>query len=316
MDAISTSSEAQVSSPQMTSMLIEEENAFSSSRISFLSVLYITTYSLISVVAIGGNLVILYLILRLPSMRTVTNLFILNLALGDLLMSVLCIGPTSASNLLFRSWPFGRVLCGLVSYAQAVSVLVSAYSLLLISLDRYNALVRPLRRRCTKQHVHRFIGLIWVIALLTPAPIGLLSTVVPIGSSVENFEEVIANISTFYDDDSAYLINKTIITILPIIKYQCIEDWSAVVGRSSDDESSSTSLFSMLGTATDYKSAYSVLLISLQYLVPASVLIFTYLRIAHQVWGKRPPGEANCCRDERMARSKRKANSCKNRTIF
>lgn len=304
MDIISSTSEAQVSNPQMTLLVLEEEDFNSSTyQISPLSVLYISTYSLISLVAIGGNLLILYLILRLPSMRTVTNLFILNLALGDLLMAVLCIPFTSASNLIFRSWPFGSVLCGLVSYAQAASVLVSAYSLLLISLDRYNALVRPLRRRCTKQHVHRFIALIWVIALLVPAPIGLLSTVVPIGNSSPLILESANYSTTFYDNDSVYLINKTsaiLATHLPNIKYQCIEDWTVVVGESA-----------FLG-----KSAYSVLLISLQYLVPASVLIFTYLRIAHQVWGKRPPGEANCCRDERMARSKRKVKKLINCVIF
>lgn len=268
--------------------------------------LYVTTYVSISLVAIGGNLVILYLILRLPSMRTVTNLFMLNLALGDLLMAVLCIPFTSASNLLLRSWPFGSVLCGLVSYAQAASVLASAYSLLFISLDRYNALVRPLRRRCTKQHVHRFIGLIWLLALLIPAPIGLLSKVVPISGDNKNFTEN----TTFVNGHNGTVTPTIITTSRNIFRYQCIEDWTVVGGSLSggrgDSVSFSSSSLTLLGLTVDYKSAYSLLLICLQYLVPSSVLIFTYLRIAHQVWGKRPPGEANCCRDERMARSKRK----------
>lgn len=54
---------------------------------------------------------------------------------------------------------------------------------------------------------------------------------------------------------------------------------------------------------------YTLALFTLQFIVPLLVLIFTYTRIAIAVWGKRPPGEAENSRDQRMARSKRKVSS-------
>ena len=51
---------------------------------------------------------------------------------------------------------------------------------------------------------------------------------------------------------------------------------------------------------------YSIALLVLQYVIPITVLMFTYTSIAVMVWGKRPPGEAENVRDQRMARSKRK----------
>lgn len=51
---------------------------------------------------------------------------------------------------------------------------------------------------------------------------------------------------------------------------------------------------------------YSIALLVLQYVIPITVLVFTYTSIAIMVWGKRPPGEAENIRDQRMARSKRK----------
>ena len=51
---------------------------------------------------------------------------------------------------------------------------------------------------------------------------------------------------------------------------------------------------------------YTLTLMALQFIIPLTVLIFTYTRIAIIVWGKRPPGEAENLRDQRMARSKRK----------
>lgn len=51
---------------------------------------------------------------------------------------------------------------------------------------------------------------------------------------------------------------------------------------------------------------YSIALLVLQFVIPFVVLIFTYSRIAFAVWGKKPPGEAENSRDQRMAKSKRK----------
>lgn len=54
---------------------------------------------------------------------------------------------------------------------------------------------------------------------------------------------------------------------------------------------------------------YTLALMGLQFVIPLSVLVFTYTRIAVAVWGKRPPGEAENSRDQRMARSKRKVSA-------
>ncbi len=53
---------------------------------------------------------------------------------------------------------------------------------------------------------------------------------------------------------------------------------------------------------------YTLALLALQFVIPLAVLVFTYTRIAIAVWGKRPPGEAENSRDQRMARSKRKVS--------
>jgi len=56
---------------------------------------------------------------------------------------------------------------------------------------------------------------------------------------------------------------------------------------------------------------YTLSLFALQFVVPLGVLIFTYARITIRVWAKRPPGEAETNRDQRMARSKRKVSPFK-----
>lgn len=61
----------------------------------------------------------------------------------------------------------------------------------------------------------------------------------------------------------------------------------------------------------EYNYYYSIALLVLQFVIPLVVLVFTYTRIAFAVWGKKPPGEAENSRDQRMAKSKRKViNAC------
>lgn len=54
----------------------------------------------------------------------------------------------------------------------------------------------------------------------------------------------------------------------------------------------------------------------LQFIVPLFVLVSTYTRIAIAVWGKRPPGEAENSRDQRMQKSKRKVSGKTNNSLF
>lgn len=108
-------------------------------------------YISIFIFALFGNGVVCYIVYSSPRMRTVTNYFIVNLAVGDILMSLFCVPFSFFPTLLLQYWPFGSLLCHLVNYSQAISVLVSAYTLVAISIDRYIAILWPLRPRITKR---------------------------------------------------------------------------------------------------------------------------------------------------------------------
>lgn len=116
----------------------------------FQTIVYVM-YTSIFVFALLGNGVVCYIVYATPRMKTVTNFFIVNLAVGDILMSLFCVPFSFFPSLLLQYWPFGSLLCYLVNYSQAISVLVSAYTLVAISIDRYIAILWPLRPRITKR---------------------------------------------------------------------------------------------------------------------------------------------------------------------
>ena len=108
-------------------------------------------YSVIFVLALVGNLVVCAVVFTSIRKWTVTNFFIVNMAAGDILMAFFCIPFTFVPTFVLLYWPFGAAMCRIVSFSQAVSVFVSAYTMVAISSDRYLAIVYPLRPRMTRK---------------------------------------------------------------------------------------------------------------------------------------------------------------------
>lgn len=62
--------------------------------------IFIASYLLIFVVCMVGNGVVCFIVLRSKNMWTVTNLFILNLAVSDLLVGIFCMPTTLLDNII------------------------------------------------------------------------------------------------------------------------------------------------------------------------------------------------------------------------
>lgn len=75
----------------------------------------ILLYSLIFLLSVFGNLLIIVVLLVNKRMRTVTNSFLLSLAVSDLMMAVFCMPFTFIPNLL-EDFIFGAAMCKIVAY--------------------------------------------------------------------------------------------------------------------------------------------------------------------------------------------------------
>lgn len=75
----------------------------------------ITLYAVIFLMSVGGNLLIIVVLGLSRRLRTVTNAFLLSLAVSDLLLAVACMPFTLLPNLM-GTFIFGTVICKAVSY--------------------------------------------------------------------------------------------------------------------------------------------------------------------------------------------------------
>ncbi|KAL7742991.1 hypothetical protein ACLKA6_011358 [Drosophila palustris] len=140
----------------------------------------IPSYSGILMFAVLGNLLVISTLMQNRRMRTITNLFLLNLAISDILLGVLCM-PVTLVGTLLRNFIFGEFLCKLIQFSQAASVAVSSWTLVAISCERYYAICHPLRSRTwqTISHAYKIIGFIWLGGFVCMTPIAIFSQLIP-----------------------------------------------------------------------------------------------------------------------------------------
>ncbi|XP_076868030.1 neuropeptide FF receptor 2 isoform X2 [Brachyhypopomus gauderio] len=128
------------------------------------SAIFIMSYLLIFVVCMVGNGVVCFIVLRSKTMRTVTNLFILNLAVSDLLVGIFCMPTTLVDNII-TGWPFGSLVCKLSGMVQGISVSASVFTLVAIAVDRFRCIVYPFKQKLTVSTSTLIIVVIWVLAI-------------------------------------------------------------------------------------------------------------------------------------------------------
>lgn len=99
----------------------------------------------IIVLAIGGNIMVILTILRHRGMRTRTNMFIVNLAVADILVAALDM-PVSLITIAEGDWIFNKTLCKLNGFTMALFLICSIHTLMYISIHKYISITRPFSR--------------------------------------------------------------------------------------------------------------------------------------------------------------------------
>lgn len=100
-------------------------------------------YGIVCVVGLVGNTLVIHVIVNYTKNDSVTNIYILNLAIADELF-MLGLPFLAVQNALL-SWPFGSLVCRVVMTVDAINQFTSIFCLTVMSVDRYLAVVHPIR---------------------------------------------------------------------------------------------------------------------------------------------------------------------------
>ncbi|GCC38457.1 hypothetical protein chiPu_0016971 [Chiloscyllium punctatum] len=117
--------------------------------------------------AIAGNILVILSVACNRHLQTVTNYFVVNLAVADLLLSATIL-PFSASLEVFGYWAFGRPFCDVWAAVDVLCCTASIMSLCTISIDRYIGVRYSLRYPAimTERKALWILLLLWLSSLV------------------------------------------------------------------------------------------------------------------------------------------------------
>lgn len=151
-------------------------------------------YVLIWLLGVGGNALVLYMVLWRRMDFSVRTVFIVSLAFSDLLMALTSL-PVTAISTFTRVWQLPGFLCYSIGLLQASSVFVSSFTLIVIAVDRYYLICYPHSVSITYQRALLAVATFWIIGVTLAIPMSIFM-------KMDNLEEKAG-----------------------ICGYACMEDW-------------------------------------------------------------------------------------------
>ena len=127
-------------------------------------------YAILLLLEFVGNVLVIHITRRNPTLRSTVDLLIVNMCVSDLFIPLFAIPYRLKIIYLGDEWiggDLGSILCKLVPFVIDVSTVVSILSLLAIAVERFRAIVCATKLTLFTVSSHRrLIALIWMIAVI------------------------------------------------------------------------------------------------------------------------------------------------------
>lgn len=120
----------------------------------------------IGLVSFIGNGMVIYIFSSTKSLRTPSNMLVVNLAFSDFLM-IISMAPTMVVACYYETWIFGVFMCEMHAMLGSIFGNISIWTMVMIAVDRYNVIVKGLSAKpLTNKSVALRILAIWTNALI------------------------------------------------------------------------------------------------------------------------------------------------------
>ncbi|KAM6338784.1 C-C chemokine receptor type 8-like [Podargus strigoides] len=137
---------------------------------AFASSFFPVLYSLLFVAGLVGNALVIWILTVFKKVRAMTDVYLLNLAISDLLFVFSL--PFLVQYSIRSQWTFGNAMCKIISSAYFIGFYSSAFFITIMSVDRYLAIVRSVYALQVRTAAYGVITslVIWAVAILASVP--------------------------------------------------------------------------------------------------------------------------------------------------
>ncbi|XP_060064131.1 QRFP-like peptide receptor [Ylistrum balloti] len=130
----------------------------------------VTIVASMELIAIVGNLLIILIVWQNKKMRTVTNYYIVNMAVSDLFVASFSIWMHLVDDVT-EGWTVGGFMCKFNPFVQITAMCASVFTLMALACDRFFAIMFPLKSRVTQRKVSIVAVFVWLSSISIGIPV-------------------------------------------------------------------------------------------------------------------------------------------------
>ncbi|XP_055928045.1 trissin receptor-like [Argiope bruennichi] len=178
----------------------------------------ILAYTFVFCCCFFGNLLVMIVVILHRRMRTITNFFLVNLAVADLCVGLFCVYQ-NLSFYLTSHWAFGNFLCKMYHFVHSLSYTASIAILIVISVERYVAIVHPMlsKQVMTSRRLRIVSVTVWLVSAAYCSPRLIMYGTAEVPSINGNMETICILKRSFYDSKTYDLVNFIVCFVIPLI---------------------------------------------------------------------------------------------------
>ncbi|XP_069142527.1 histamine H1 receptor-like [Argopecten irradians] len=127
---------------------------------------------ILCLLTVVGNAMVLHAVRTERRLQTVSNMYIVSLAVADLIVGIFVM-PVSTVYIFTEEWIFGVAVCQIWIVIDYTASTASILNLFILSVDRYWSVTSPLKylRKRTKRRALKMISIVWLLSSLWIIPI-------------------------------------------------------------------------------------------------------------------------------------------------
>ena len=126
-------------------------------------------YLITMLVSLVGNILLIYIVWKRPDVRSLTSFMFVNMAVADLLVTLVVIPYTISNFYTHGVWPMddvaGEITCKIVLFIAFFTISTSIICLTFMAVDRFYAVVYPFQRLLWFRRPKILTPVVWILSM-------------------------------------------------------------------------------------------------------------------------------------------------------
>ncbi|XP_072038155.1 phe13-bombesin receptor-like [Amphiura filiformis] len=173
----------------------------------------IASIAILGSIGVVGNLALIGVVLIYRQLRTLPNVLILNLAIGDFFY-IICVGPAWIEMEIDPIFLLSEFACKMKHFITLISQGACVFSLTVLSFERYSVIVRGMQTRQSRKKLRTLlaVALVWTLSILLAVPAAVFAQLDMYGC-YDTADDLINVVFAMYKALFFYLIPVILISI-------------------------------------------------------------------------------------------------------